>query len=333
MTILHSTPLPWVTFVLQVHPHNALSVNVVDRTTSRTSPHSTPSHCLGLHFFYKYSILLFTSLSWVMFLLQVHNHTALYVTALCPISVANTSPYSTLRHCPVPHFDTLRHWPRFLCKYITIAYSTSLRITSSTSASLYCTSPPFVKHFTSASPYSNLRDCHWSHFCYKHIAILYVVSHFSSSNLFYKCITILHSMPSLLVALLQVHHHILLCSHFIYNYITVAESTSLPWVTLLLPVHRHNVLHSTALGHTSTCTSPYWTLRHCLGSYFFYISITILRSTSLLWITFLIAVHHHTAFYVTTTGTITTTSMSPYYILCHCRVSNFFCKYSNSNSK
>ena len=164
MTILHSTPLPWVTFVLQVHPHTALSVTVVDRTTSRTSPHSTLSHCLGLHFFYKYSILLFTSLSWVMFLLQVHNHTALYVTALCPISVANTPPYSTLRHCPVPHFDTLRHWPRFLCKHITIAYSTSLRITSSTSASLYCKPPPVVKHFTSASPYSNLRDCHWSHF-------------------------------------------------------------------------------------------------------------------------------------------------------------------------
>ena len=52
ITELHSTSLPWITHLRQLHPHTALYGLSFGRTTTSTSPYPTLSHP-GLHFIYK----------------------------------------------------------------------------------------------------------------------------------------------------------------------------------------------------------------------------------------------------------------------------------------
>ena len=116
----------------------------------------------------------------------------------------------------------------------------------------------------------------------------------------------------------------IVCTH---AYITIMQLTSLSWVTLLLPVHRHNLFYVAALGQTSSSsTSPYYTLRHCPLSHIFYMYIIIFYSTSLHCTKLL---HHHTVRHYPSSNIFYNCitilhSTSPYCTLRHCPCSHFF---------
>ena len=153
---------------------------------------------------------------------------------------------------------------------------------------------------TSTSPPCTLRLCPGSQCFYKYITILYITS-----------------LPGVTILLQVLHHTVLyvsarghnpststsqnctlrLCSgsQSFYKYITILYVASLPGVTILLQVHHHSVLYVSARGHNpSKATSPYCTLRLCLGSESSYKYFTILYYTSLLGVIILLQAHHHT---------------------------------------
>ena len=232
--------------------------------------------CPGSQTLYKYiTILYFTSLPGVTIPLQVHHHPVLNVSAPAHNPSTRTSPYCTLRLCP---------GSQSFYKYITILYLTSL----------------------------------------PGVTILLQVHH---HTLLYVSLRV--------IILLQVHHHTLLfvsarvhnhststspyctlrlCpgSQSSYKYITILYFTYLPGVTILLQLHHHTVLYVFARVHNpSTTTSPYCTLRLCLGSQSFYKYITILYFTSLPGVTILLQVHHHTELYVSAQAHNPSTCSSP----------------------
>ena len=119
-------------------------------------------------------------------------------------------------------------------------------------------------------------------------------------------------------------------SQSFYKYITILYITSLPGVRILLQVLHHTVLYVSARGYNpSTSTSPYCTLRLCSGSQSFYKYITILHITSLLGVSILLQVHHHTVRCVSARGHNSSTSTSPYFSIRLCPGSQSPYKYFN----
>ena len=223
-----------------------------------------------------------------------------------------------------------------LYKYITILYFTSLPgVTIPLQVHhhpVLNVSAPAHNPSTRTSPYCTLRLWPGSQSFYMFITIMYLRLCPGSQTL-YKYITILYftSLPAVTI-LLQVHHHTLL-------YVSVR-------VIILLQVHHHTVLCVSARGHNPpTSTSPYWTLRLCLGSQSSYNCITILYFTSLPRVTIILHVHHHTVFtslpgiiislhvqhhtvlYVSARGHNPSTSTTPYCTLGLCPGSQSFYKY------
>ena len=303
--MLYFASLPGVTIPLQVHHHTVLYVSVRGHNPSTsTSPPCTLRPCPGSQCFYKYiTILYITSLSGVTILLQVLHHTVLYVSARGHNPSTSISPYCTLRLCS---------GSQSCYKYITILYVASLPgvtilLQVHHHTFLYVSArghnPP-----TSTSSYCTLRLCLGSESSYKYITILYYTSLLG--------VTIL----------LQAHHHTVLyisarghnpcsstspyctlrlCSgsQSFYKYITILYVASLPGVTILLQVHHHTVHYVSARGHNPpTSTSPYCTLRICMGSESSYKYFTILYYTSLLGVTILLQAHHHTVLYASAQG-------------------------------
>ena len=105
--------------------------------------------------------------------------------------------------------------------------------------------------------------------------------------------------------------------HFVYKYIIILHSVSLPWARLPLQVYHHTELHTVhhhtllyvigmgplrhstslpwILDHTSfKSTSPYCTLHHTHGLHFSCNCITILQSTQLPGVTLVLQIHHNT---------------------------------------
>ena len=102
----------------------------------------------------------------------------------------------------------------------------------------------------------------------------------------------------------------------------------LPGVTILIQVHHDAVLCVSFRGHIlSTSKSPYCTLRLCPGSKSSYNYLTILYFTSLLGVTILLQVHHHTVHYVSARGHNPSTSTSPYFTIRLCSGSQSLYKY------
>ena len=125
--------------------------------------------------------------------------------------------------------------------------------------------------------------------------------HYPGPHFYYMHINILHSTSLPLITLY--------C-----KYITIVQSTSLLWDTLLLPIYHHTALYVIALDCTSSSISPYNNLHHYSGSYY-YRYTTIFYSTSLSLVILLHA-HHRTVLYVTyLVHTITST---PLYSSLHC---------------
>ena len=305
ITILHYTSLPGVTIILQVHHHTSLYVSARGHNPStRTSPCCTIRLCPGSQCFYKFiTMLYFTSLPGVTIILHVHHHTVLSVSARGHNPSRSTSPYLTIRICP---------GSQVFYKYITILYLTSLPGVTSILQVYH----HFVLYVsarvhnlsTSTSPYCTLPLCPGSQSFYNYITILYFTS-----------------LPGFTI-LLQVHHHAVLyvsargsnpststspyctlrlCpgSQPLCKYITMLYYTSLPRVTMLLQVHHHDIIYVSARGHNhSTSTSPYFTIRLCLGSQSFYKYITILHYTSLPGVTIPRQVHHHAVLFVSAQG-------------------------------
>ena len=117
-------------------------------------------------------------------------------------------------------------------------------------------------------------------------------------------------------------------SQSFYKYISIMYFTSLPGATILLQVHHHTVLYVSAQGHNpSTSTSPYCTLRLCLGSQSLYKYITILYFTYLPRLTILLHVHHHNVLCVSARGHNHSTSTWPHCTLRLCPGSHSFYKY------
>ena len=276
------------------------------------------------------------SLPCVTFLMQVHYHNLVYVTAMCHTSSTSTSPLCILRHHTVVYvssmgytstntllYCTLRHWPGspLFYKYITMLHTTSL---PSGTVLLQ------VQHY---------------------------IPHCFSLNVFYKCITILHSMslPSFTI-FRQVHNHILCHCHswnLSYKCICILHSTPLPWVIILhTNISPYYILCHCFVSHFWCKTSFYCTLRHCPGSHIFYKHIAILHSMSLSCVTFLrgfITILHSTSLfvisllqpggshffykYITTVQSTSppwvtsVTSTSTWFILRRCTRSHFFAKY------
>ena len=252
--------------------------------------------CPGSQSFYKYiTILYFTSLPRVTILLQVHHQTLLYVSARGHNPSTSTSPYCTLRLCQES---------QSLYKHITILFFTSLPgvtiLLQVHHDAVLCVSVVGHNPSTSTSPYCALRLCPGSQSSYKYFTILYYTSLLG--------VTIL----------LQVHHHTVLYvsarghNPFIsaspcYTLrlcpgpqsfdmcITIVHLMSMPRFTIPVQLHHHTVRYVPARGHNpSTSTSPYCTLRLCLGSESSYKYFTILYYTSLLGVIILLQAHHHT---------------------------------------
>ena len=264
----------------------------------------------------------------VTILLQLHNHTVLYVSARGHNPSKATSPYFTIR---------LWAGSQSLCKYITILYFSSLRgvtiLRQVHHHTLLYVSARAHNPSTSTSPYCTLRLCQESQSLYKYITILFFTS-----------------LPGVTI-LLQVHHDAVLCvsarghnpststspyctlrlcpgSQSFYKHITILYFTPLPGVTILLQLHNHTVLYVSARGHNpSTSTSPYCTLRLCPGSQSSYKYFTLLYFTALLGVTILLQVHHHTVHYVSARGHNPPTSTSPYCTIRLCSGSQSFYKY------
>ena len=263
--------------------------------------------------------MFYVSARGVTILLQVNQHPLLYVSARGHNPSISTSQYCTWCVCP---------GSQSFYKYITILYFTSLSgVTNPLQVHRHAVryvSARVHNHSTSTSPYCTLCICPGSQSFYKYITILYVAS-----------------LPGVTI-LLQVHHHtvlyvsarghnpskatspyfsIRLCSgsQSLYKYITILYFTSLPGVTILLQAHHHTVLYAFARGHNpSTSTSPYCALRLCPGSQSSYKYFTILYYTSLLGVTILLQVHHHTVLYVSARGHNPFISPSPCYTLRLC---------------
>ena len=107
----HNHTPHYITLLSQVLQYTAFYITALCDTsfTTSTSPYSalrqcprshfflkyiTILHCSGPHFFYKYIATEHTtSPSWDTLFLQVHRHTALYITALCRTSSTSTLPY------------------------------------------------------------------------------------------------------------------------------------------------------------------------------------------------------------------------------------------------
>ena len=330
ITILYFTSLPGVTILLQVHHHTVLYVSVRGHNPSTsTSPPCTLRLCPGSQCFYKYiAILYITSLPGVTILLQVLHHTVLYVSARGHNPSTSTSPYCTLR---------LSSGSQSFYKYITILYVASLPgvtilLQVHHHAVLYVSARGHNPS-KATSPYCTLRLCSGSQSFYKYITILYITS-----------------LPGIRILLQVLYHTVLyvsarghnpststspyctlrLCpgSQSFYNYITILYFTSLPGVTILVQVHHHTVHYVSALGHNPpTSTSPCCTLRLCSGWQSFYKYITILYVASLLGVTILLQVHHHTVLYVSARGHNPSTSTSPYFTIRLCQGSQSFYKY------
>ena len=132
-------------------------------------------------------MLYFASLPGVTILLQVHHHTALYVSTWGHNPSKATSPYCILRLCP---------GSQCFYKFITMLYLTSLPgvtiLLQVHHHTVLYVSARGHNPFTSTSPYCTLRLCPGSQSFNKYITILYFTS-----------------LPGVTI-LLQVHHHTLL---------------------------------------------------------------------------------------------------------------------------
>ena len=340
ITILYVMSLPGVTIILQVHHHTVLYVSARghDPSTS-TTPYCTLGLCPGSQSFYKcITILYFTSLPGIRIPLQIHHHTVLYVSARGHNPSTSTTPYCTLGLCP---------GSQSFYKCITILYFTSLpgiRIPLQIHHhTVLYVSARGHNPSTSTSRYCILRLWLESQSFCKYIFILYFTSLPGATILLQVYHhTVFYVSARGVTILLQVNQHPLLyvsarghnpsistspyctwclCpgSQSFYKYITILYFTSLSGVTILLQAHHHPVLYAFARGHNaSTSTSPYCTLRLCPGSQSSYKYFTILYFTSLLGVTILLQVHHHTVHYVSARGHNPSTSTSPYCTLRLC---------------
>ena len=253
-------------------------------------------------------MLYFASLPGVTILLQVHHHTALYVSTWGHNPSKATSPYCMLRLCPVS---------QCFYKFITMLYLTSLPgvtiLLQVHHHTVLYVSARNHNPSTSTSPYCTLRLCPGSQSFNMYITILYFTS-LPGSQSFYKYITKLYfTSVTGVTILLQVNHRSALyvsarghnpststspfCtirlspgSQSLYKHITILYLTSLPGVTIPLQVYHYTVFTSLPGGH-----NPFTSiLRLCPGSQTFYKYITILYFTSLSGVAILLQVHHHT---------------------------------------
>ena len=124
----------------------------------------------------------------------------------------------------------------------TVLYASALGHTSSWSTSPYCT----LRHCL-RSPYSTL-----SHSPVHH-TLLYVTALDHTSTT---------STPPYSVLCRRLR------AYFFIKYITTLPFVPLPWTTFHLLIHRQRGIYITALGHTSTSSSPYSTLHHRPRSHF-----------------------------------------------------------------